>query len=183
MHIWISIYILHEGVKWGLFLSGEANWFKESDFGREKSEIWERLMDCSLPQRNSTQIIDSFSRWNYQKWCLERDVYFSTCCLSQASLCSFSPLLYFLQFPEDTLLLSSSRKPASCIAWISPVSWRQNCETIKFLSFIFPVPLHFAEEKSELPLSLNRFLHFFLLFKFSFYFFTPFILLKLLYTA
>ena len=151
MHIWISIYILHEGVKWGLFLSGEANWFKESDFGREKSEIWERLMDCSLPQRNSTQIIDSFSRWNYQKWCLERDVYFSTCCLSQASLCSFSPLLYFLQFPEDTLLLSKTCLlhclylssflktklrnyciPIFYISCVSPLSWREK------MNFLLP---------------------------------------------
>ena len=49
--------------KWGLFYLGKPlHWSKESDFGREKSEIWERLMDCSLPQGNSPQIIDSSSR-------------------------------------------------------------------------------------------------------------------------
>ena len=148
MHIWISVYILHDGGerKVGTFFYlGKPYWFKESDFGREKSEVWERLMDCRLPQGNSLQIIEFFFKMELLKMMLERGVYFSTCCLSQASLCSFSPLLYFLQFPEDTLLLSNSQKPASCIACISPVSWRQNCEPIKFLSFIFPVPLLFAD--------------------------------------
>ena len=147
MHIWISVYILHDGAerKVGTFLSGEAILVQRELFWAGKIGSLGKANGLQTPPREQSPNHRIFFKMELLKMMLERGVYFLTCRLSQASLCSFSPLLNFLQFPEDTLLLSNSQKPASCIACISPVSWRQNCEPIKFLSFIFPVPLLFAD--------------------------------------
>ena len=125
--------------KWGLFYLGKPlHWSKESDFGREKSEVWERLMDCRLPQGNSLQIIEFFSRWNYWKWCW-REVYI------------FQPAVWVKP--------ASALSARSCIS-SSFLKTHFYCQALENLPPALPVFLQFPEDKTANL--LNSYLLYFL---------------------